>query len=139
MTTARGFRRRLEPPTIEGVAEAAIELDAWCRRGGVDEQRRRDLLLIHDELASNVARHAGGASYVAIRARLEAGPARILYGVEDDGARFDPLSRAMPATDAPLEARVPGGLGIHLVRTLAARVAWRRARGRNRLEVELAL
>lgn len=138
MTAAR-FRRRLEPPTIEGVAEAAVELDAWCRRGGVDEQRRRDLLLIHDELASNVARHAGGATFVAIRARLEPEPPRILYAVEDDGDRFDPLARRAPATGAPLEERVPGGLGIHLVRTLAARVEWRRARGRNRLEVELAL
>lgn len=137
--TARIFRRRIEPPTIEGVAEAAVELDAWCRRGGIDEQRRRDLLLIHDELASNVARHAGGATFVSIRARLEPEPARILYVVEDDGARFDPLSRATPATDAPLEERVPGGLGIHLVRTLATRVAWRRARGRNRLEVEVPL
>ncbi|GMU64877.1 MAG: hypothetical protein AMXMBFR36_11510 [Acidobacteriota bacterium] len=138
MTAAR-FRRRLEPPTIEGVAEAAVELDAWCRRSGVDEQRRRDLLLIHDELASNVARHAGGATFVAIRARLEHEAARLVYGVEDDGDRFDPLARRSPETGAPLEERVPGGLGIHLVRTLAARVAWRRARGRNRLEVELAL
>jgi serine/threonine-protein kinase RsbW len=137
--TVRGFRRRIEPPTIEGVAAAAIELDAWCRRGAIDEGQRRDLLLIHDELASNVARHAGGASFVAIRARLEREPGRILYVIEDDGARFDPLARARPVTDAPLEERAPGGLGVHLVRTLAARVAWRRARGRNRLEVEVPL
>jgi serine/threonine-protein kinase RsbW len=137
--TARGFRRRIEPPTVEGVAEAAVELDAWCRRGGIDERYRRDLLLIHDELASNVARHAGGASFVAVRARIEPEPDRIVYVIEDDGARFDPLSRARPATDAPLEERVPGGLGVHLVRTLAARVAWRRNRGRNRLEVEVSL
>lgn len=136
---ARGFRLRLEPPTIEGVAGTAVELDAWCRRSGVGDERRRDLLLIHDELASNVTRHARDATFVAIRARLAPEPPRVLYVVEDDGARFDPLGHARPATDAPLEERVPGGLGIHLVRTLAGRVGWRRARGRNRLEVELPL
>jgi serine/threonine-protein kinase RsbW len=137
--TARGLRRRIAPPTLDGVAAVAGSLDAWCRRAGVSEERRRDLLLIHDELASNVVRHAVGATAVAVRTRLAAGPPRILYVVEDDGARFDPLARAAPATDAPLEERVPGGLGIHLVRTLAARVAWRRVRGRNRMEVEVPL
>lgn len=136
---ATGFRRRLAPPTIEGVAGAAIELDAWCRKNRVADERRRDLLLIHDELASNVTRHARGATFVAIRARRVAEPSRLLYVVEDDGARFDPLARDAPATDLPLAERVPGGLGIHLVRTLATRVAWRRARGRNRLEVELPI
>lgn len=135
----RVFRRRLEPPTIGGVAETAVELDAWCRRTGLGEERRRELLLIHDELASNVVRYAGGAAFLAVRARLDPAAGRLLYVVEDDGDRFDPLARPAPETGAPLEDRVPGGLGIHLVRTLATRVEWRRSKGRNRLEVELGL
>lgn len=137
--TARGFRRRLAPPTIEGVADSALELDAWCRERGVRDERRRDLLLIHDEVVSNVVRHGRDATFVAVRARFDPESPRLVYVVEDDGARFDPLGRGRPATEAPLEERVPGGLGIHLVRTLSGRVEWRRVRGRNRLEVELAL
>ena len=36
------------------------------------------------------------------------------------------------------ELREPGGLGVHLVRRLAARADYRRVDGRNRVEVELA-
>ena len=47
---------------------------------------------------------------------------RVRYELEDDAAAFDPGSRSTPDTEAALADRSPGGLGIHLVRTLAARL-----------------
>ncbi|MFM1890384.1 MAG: hypothetical protein RLZZ565_1141 [Planctomycetota bacterium] len=57
--------------------------------------------------------------------------------VEDDGPQFDPTALATPDVDAPLEARGIGGLGLHLIRSMAA-VRYERIGDRNRVEVVIA-
>ena len=54
--------------------------------------------------------------------------------ITDDGIPFDPLKDAkIPDTDAPLEDRPIGGLGVHLVRTMMDEVSYRREDGKNHL------
>ena len=54
--------------------------------------------------------------------------------ITDDGIPFDPLHDAkIPDTDAPLEERPIGGLGVHLVRTMMDEVSYRREDGKNHL------
>ena len=54
--------------------------------------------------------------------------------ITDDGIPFDPLHDAkIPDTDAPLEDRPIGGLGVHLVRTMMVEVSYRREDGKNHL------
>jgi anti-sigma regulatory factor (Ser/Thr protein kinase) len=124
--------------TLASVAELSAAIDAWARARRVPEHARRALLLVHDELASNVARHAG-ARAMSISCRLDARRGRLHYRLEDDGAPFDSGALGAVDTDAPLARRTAGGLGIHLVRTLARSFRWRRIEERNRIEVELAL
>ncbi len=97
------------------------------------------LTIICEELATNVAGHGaagpGGASYVAV-ALHRCGPALHLL-VEDDGLPFNPLGRPVPDTNAPLEVREAGGLGVHLVRTLARDLRYARVGPLNRLSLVL--
>ena len=58
---------------------------------------------------------------------------RLEMVVEDHGMAFDPLGRAEVDTDAPMEDRGIGGLGIHLVKTLMQEVRYERTGDRNRL------
>lgn len=134
----RGRRlvRRLAPPTVEGVATVGEALDAWARASGVGADRRRELLLAWDELGSNVANHAGGARELFVGARRLVSGAVVLV-LLDDGRPFDPLRRRRPRTDQALADRAVGGLGIHLVRELAARLAYERRGRHNRLRLEL--
>ncbi len=54
--------------------------------------------------------------------------------ITDDGIPFDPLHDAkVPDTDAPLEDRPIGGLGVHLVRTMMDEVSYRWEDGKNHL------
>jgi len=53
--------------------------------------------------------------------------------LEDDGPRFDPLSRPSPDVTAELSERPVGGLGIFLVRQLMDAVSYERVAARNRL------
>ena len=70
----------------------------------------------------------------AIEIRLGRDGDVITIEVEDDGKAVRPAAaRSAPDTDAALEDREPGGLGIHFVRTLMDTVEYRRAAGRNRL------
>lgn len=135
-TPGTRFRRRIAPPALDSVARIGAALDAWARAVGLSDERRRELLLACDELASNVANHARGATELRVEARrLASGGARLR--VEDDGARFDPLARRRPRTDQVLAERAVGGLGILLVRELAASVEHEFRSGRNRVRVDL--
>lgn len=57
--------------------------------------------------------------------------------IVDGGRPFDPTLSSAPDTDAPLDARPIGGLGIHLVKSLAASMDYRREQNRNHLRFTL--
>jgi len=59
--------------------------------------------------------------------------------VLDDGEAFDPTALGAPDTDAPLEDRRVGGLGVHLVRQMADGVTYERRDGRIVTEVVVRL
>lgn len=138
-TPAAPILRRSAPSTIAAVAETTAEIRLWARQAGVPERPLRDLLVVHDELASNVVNHGAGASEFALQIDLDRTLRQVRYRLEDDAAAFDPGTWSRPDTAAALEDRSPGGLGIHLVRTLARDIRWSRVGDRNRIELEIAL
>lgn len=89
-----------------------------------------DLTLIAEELFTNCVKYGGGPEGVAIG--LDRQGAEVTLRLVDPGARpFDPT--AAPAADvaAPIEARRAGGLGIHLVRSIARELRYAREGGAN--------
>jgi len=58
---------------------------------------------------------------------------RVEMVVEDHGMEFDPLAQDEVDTDAPMEERGIGGLGIHFVKTLMQENRYERSGDRNRL------
>ncbi len=63
--------------------------------------------------------------------RFTHAPSELTAEVEDDGRAFDPLARAAPDIEQPIEEREVGGLGIFLVKKLMTEVAYRRDGGKN--------
>jgi anti-sigma regulatory factor (Ser/Thr protein kinase) len=91
-----------------------------------------DINIALDELVTNVIRYAhtdGAMHEIAVVLVLSDG--RITVDIVDDGHPFDPLERATPDIDAPLEERPIGGLGIHFVRSLMDEVGYRRDGHKN--------
>jgi serine/threonine-protein kinase RsbW len=66
-------------------------------------------------------------------------PTTLQLMLEDDGHPFNPLDHPEPDVHLPAEDRIPGGLGIHLVRKLADRMDYRRCAGRNRVIVQVRI
>ena len=71
----------------------------------------------------------GGATYVEITVDRDAD--RLCLSVEDDGQSFDPLGQPSPDTALELDARTPGGLGIHFARNLVKDISYARLGDRN--------
>jgi anti-sigma regulatory factor (Ser/Thr protein kinase) len=118
----------------DGLRTAAGALDRFEAAHTLDSEAAWPMHVALDEVLSNVVRHgtAGRSNpFIEVTFVLVAGSLEVT--VVDDGPEWDPLTLPPPDTAAPLEAREPGGLGVHLVRNLMDRVAYTRQDDRNRL------
>lgn len=132
----RAFALEL-PATLESVTALQDALEEWAEDSDIPNAAAMRLALIAEELAANVAHHAAGASFV----RLEVWPRAegLDIAFTDDGPAYDPLARERPDTEAGLEARDAGGLGIHLVREMTVGARHAREGALNRLTCTLPL
>jgi serine/threonine-protein kinase RsbW/sigma-B regulation protein RsbU (phosphoserine phosphatase) len=112
---------------------------SFLERSGIAEELVYRVDLVLEEVLSNVIRHAyAEAEPREIGLYLGTDGGHVDLQVVDDGREFDPLTAPEVDVHAPLEERTVGGLGIHLLRTFANDVRYRRRNGRNHLHVRLA-
>jgi anti-sigma regulatory factor (Ser/Thr protein kinase) len=57
----------------------------------------------------------------------------MVVAIEDHGPPFDPRTAPAPVRPATLDDAIPGGLGIHLIRSFASEIDYTSVSGRNRL------
>lgn len=117
------IRRTIEA-RMEQLPIALDGIDEVCLKAHASAHVLHDLRLILEEACVNVIRHAyEGRNPGDLTLELEYGPwedhIAIRATVEDHGMRFDPLARAEPDIDAPIEDRPIGGLGVLLMRRLS--------------------
>ena len=118
---------------LDALAEAAdrvrAALDAWH----VHPDDRADVMVILDEVGSNVVRNAwpeGGEHSFVLELSL-APDLVLLMTATDDGVAFDPTQAPAPDLDLDLGDRVPGGLGLFMVGALTERMEYARAGHEN--------
>src|SRR5258708_1895159 len=107
----------------------------FAERNGLPAEELSRLLLILDELFSNIVRHGydGAAANGTIEVTLSFARGRLGIEIMDDGRPFDPLTAPSPNLDLPASERQLGGLGIHFVRELVDEARYVRRGKRNRL------
>ena len=144
-----GGEGRRFPATQAGVAAASDFLDEAVAKSattGNPDSGSRDsgfaalapsLHVILDEIASNIAKHSGATGF-ELRIGPSSDPPGVTMTFSDDGAPFDPLAHADPDPTLPAAERPIGGLGIMMVRKMAASVAYRRDGDRNVFSVVVA-
>lgn len=123
------------PPENASVTTLLDALEAYTEAQELPIRLASRLMLVADELAANVVMHAAGASFFDALVEREADVVRFI--LTDDGPEFDPLGRTTPNTQASVEERELGGLGVHFVERLAAQAAYRREGGHNILTITL--
>jgi anti-sigma regulatory factor (Ser/Thr protein kinase) len=89
-----------------------------------------DLALV--ECVTNIISHSyEDNSEHWVRIRFQSAPGEARVEVEDDGRAFNPLTVPGVDTNAPLESRPIGGLGVYLIRRCMDEVQYRRENERN--------
>lgn len=88
--------------------------------------------LVLEEFGINIMNHGHAGGLHAFDITLTSEPDSLLIEFTDDGKPFNPLEDApLPDTEAALEDRPIGGLGIHLVRKMTDRMHYRREDSKN--------
>lgn len=109
---------------IESLTEA---LRGWAERRGIPARTVNSIILMLDELLTNVVMHGYGDDDSG---EIEVTVLTIENGVEviirDSAHAFDPFSIAEPDTTLDVDERDIGGLGVHFVRKMADSFAYRR-------------
>jgi serine/threonine-protein kinase RsbW len=121
------------------LARLSAEVARFCHEASLDDSVEFNLNLILEELFVNVVMHGGckgmkNAAAVRLARESDGG---VAVEFADRGAAFDPAGAPSPDLAAPLAERRVGGLGLHLVRSLAPSVDYRREDGWNHLKLRL--
>lgn len=110
---------------------AAEAFEAFIASRSVPTPDRHRFLLALDEILSNIIRHGRPPAPGTIDLTFSMEENVIEVEFVDSAHPFNPLETPPPDTTAALDARVPGGLGIALVRTMMDDVRYERRDGRN--------
>ena len=122
----------------EDHAELLAAVEEFAAALGLPEQLRYRLALVIDELVANCIAHgARPGEDRGIRVGVTDGREAVTIEIVDAGPPFDPTSHAIRKCPADEDVWV-GGMGLCLVRTLAARMEYTRRDGFNRTLVSLA-
>ena len=125
---------------LADVGTALDRIEAWLQEGAVDREWRYDVRIALEELLVNTVSYgyAGiGDARIDVALRRAGDTLHVL--ITDNAIAFDPFAREDPDIEVDLDDREMGGLGIFLVRQLAAAYAYRRVDGRNLVELRFSL
>ena len=120
----------------ESVGRSIVEFDAFAQRQELSAPVIRKIKVALDDLLNNIVSYGyPNTPTRGIEILLEISNQRLSVTVIDDGIPFDPLDQKPPRTDESVEDRQIGGLGVHLVRSLADDASYRRENEKNVLTI----
>lgn len=123
----------------DDLPQLAPAVDAFGERHDLSPGTQMALNLVLEELVTNVFMHGAGPDGATVRVRAAADGEKVRGEVRDDGIPFDPLSRETPEIDLALEDREIGGLGIHMVRSMASDLSYAREGEENVMRFALEI
>lgn len=124
---------------IEEIAVLCVETENFCKEHNISETKCHDLLLILDEMVTNVIKYGFPPDEEhTFVVKMEKENENILIKIVDSGAPFDPLKKDDPDTELTIEERSIGGLGIFIVKQLSERVEYLRQNDENHLNIHVS-
>jgi serine/threonine-protein kinase RsbW len=113
------YQAQAFPRRIAALDEIFDFLGEFIDRHRIDDDTSYAIRFSAEELFTNMVKYNNGTGEIAMRVAVDEQRHTVRLELTDDGVdAFDPASLRAVNVDAPLEERVPGGLGLHLVRAL---------------------
>lgn len=125
------------------IAEIGRLCDAvkkFCDENQIPEAKYHDIILILDELVTNVINYAYPESKGTCSVKLlyDENQEKVFIEIRDGGVPFDPLAKFDPDVDVCLEEREIGGLGIFIVKQLSDSIEYSRINDKNQLVIKVS-
>jgi serine/threonine-protein kinase RsbW len=119
MTMSAKFRR-----DVEALGDVFALVEAFLSREALPAGLRHPIDLAVEEIFTNFVKYnAGIESDIDVSLRRDRD--ELVVAITDfDSRPFDPTKTPPPNVMAPIAERTPGGLGIHLVRSVMDRVEY---------------
>ena len=117
---------------VREIAVAAAQIDEFCAARNLAPAIAYAVNLSVDELLTNTISYGyedGDRHRIDITVRMDGSV--MVVEITDDGMPFDPSGARKPDTEASLEDRPIGGLGVFLVHRMMDSFQYRRSRGHN--------
>lgn len=115
-------------------AAVGREIVGFLDSAGVDGRAAYVSNLVVEEVVLNLIEHTPPyANDEMATISITVAPERVVVVIEDDRPPFAPADAPELDVDAPLAERRAGGMGLHLVRSMADELTYERAGERNRL------
>ncbi len=128
------------PNDRAGFSRLRALAEGFAAGEGLSETMGHRLVLILAGLFTNVHKSGRGRQPAeSVEVSLSRAGEEIVITFADDGGAFDPLKLPGPTIDRTLEERPVGGLGVHIVRSMAQQLRYERTDGWNRLHLTCAI
>jgi len=127
------FRLRIGN-SYDAVASANADAGQWLEENHVAPAATMLANLAVEELVTNCIKYGyddRGEHFIDVEMQISDG--RLVLHFSDDGRAFNPLEAPEPDFSLPIEDRPIGGLGLHLLRSMADSVTYERRDGLNRV------
>lgn len=115
-------------------------LETFCRAHGLGDDDMFNVRLVLDEAVINIIVHGyedTADHFIHVSVRVD--DRLVSIHIDDDGVPYNPLDAPPPRFDLPIEERRIGGLGVHIMKTLARDVKYRRDGDRNHLDIAVGI
>jgi anti-sigma regulatory factor (Ser/Thr protein kinase) len=125
---------------IQEIDRICNDIKEFCFSNDINEKKCFDILMIVDELATNVIKYAFQDDQEHVfDILLEKNSQTVHIQLTDDGIPFDPLKKSDPDTMSSLEDRNIGGLGIFFAKQLSKLITYARIEDKNQLDILVSL
>ena len=122
------------PLAVEAFAAIEPEIREFLSLAAVDGHAAYVSQLVIEEIVRNLIAHTPPyARDETATVTIEVAAHIVTVVIEDQRPSFDPFAAPELDVAAPLEQRKAGGMGLHLVRTMADQLTYEAGDDRNRL------
>jgi serine/threonine-protein kinase RsbW len=120
--------------------QCSVNVSSFLAAWGLCRDDIADVLVVLDELASNVIRYAWpeGDKHsfsLSVGAKRADRVVELAITLDDDGVAFDPAEARPEPPPLLCDQLAVGGFGLELVAALSDDITYRRSGGRNRLTI----
>lgn len=122
--------------SLDAINPAKQQAEAWLQLHKAASEVSGLVQLAIEELVTNCIKYAySDDGEHVIEIALDIADHTLTLLMVDDGRPFDPLTAPPPDLSLPIERRLAGGFGIHLLRNLSDGFVYERRDHRNRVTV----